>query len=71
VLIAVTRAALEDGSARERRVAARIRLGEMAAACEVSASMVSMIERGQRSPGTVLALAYGRALAEAERRLAA
>lgn len=69
-LIAETRAALADGSARERRELARIRLSEMAAACEVSPAAVSMIERGQRSPGTVLALAYGRALAAAERKAA-
>ena len=70
-LIAETRAALADGTARARRVTARIRLSEMAAACEVSPAMVSMIERDLRVPGTQLALGYGRALAAAERRKAA
>jgi len=76
-LIAVTRAALEDGSARVRREAARISVSEMAAVCGASRSAVSMWERqdaaGQplRVPGTEHALAYGQALAEAERRLAA
>lgn len=76
-LLAETRAALEDGSARARRVAARVSVAEMAAVCGASAAAVSMIERVDpvsgrplRVPGTGLALAYGRALAEVERQAA-
>lgn len=69
-LIAETRAALADGSARARREAARIRLVEMAAACDVSPAAVSMWERALREPGAEGALAYGRALAAAERKAA-
>jgi transcriptional regulator with XRE-family HTH domain len=76
-LIAETRAALADGTARYRRVAARITVSEIAAACGASRAAVSMWERQDpetgkpvRVPGTVHALAYGRALAAAERRAA-
>lgn len=53
-----------------------IRLVEMAAACGASPAAVSQWERRDeagrplRVPGTVHALAYGRALAEVERRAA-
>ncbi|MGH8921885.1 MAG: hypothetical protein ACRD0H_26680 [Actinomycetes bacterium] len=75
-LIAETRAALADGSARERRVLARISVSEMAAACGASSAAVSMWERRDadgkplRRPGTAGALAYGRALQAAERKAA-
>ena len=68
-LIAETRAALADGSARARREAARISVTEFAAAIGASPAAVSLIERlgpdgiPLRVPGTRLALAYGRALA--------
>lgn len=42
----------------------------MAAVCGVSRSMLSMCERGLRAPGTRVALAYGQALAETERKAA-
>jgi transcriptional regulator with XRE-family HTH domain len=70
-LIAATRAALKDQSARARRVAAGVRQVEMAAVCGVSPSTVSQWESGVRSPAAGHALAYGRALAAAERKLAA
>jgi transcriptional regulator with XRE-family HTH domain len=70
-LIVQTRAALADQSARGRRAAAGVRQVEMAAVCGVSPSTVSQWESGLRSPGADHALAYGRALAAAERRRAA
>jgi DNA-binding transcriptional regulator YiaG len=62
-LIASTRAALADGSARERRIAARVQAAEVAAALGVARSTVSQWEAGRRVPGSVHALAYGRLLA--------
>lgn len=61
-LIAETRAALADGSARRRRQAARVRQTEVAAALGVAQSSVSQWESGARAPDTVHALAYGRIL---------
>lgn len=69
-LIAETRAALADGSARARREAAMVSLTEFAAALGMSPAMVSLCERNKRTPGTKLALAYGRELAALERRAA-
>jgi transcriptional regulator with XRE-family HTH domain len=69
VLISATRKALRTGEARRIREAAGITEKEMAAACGMAASYISMIERSGpdgvplRVPGTRLALAYGRALA--------
>lgn len=70
-LIVATRAALKNQSARARRAAAGVRQVEMAAVCGVSPSTVSQWEAGLRSPAADHALAYGRALAAAERRKAA
>lgn len=70
-LIVATRAALKNQSARGRRAAAGVRQVEMAAVCGVSPSTVSQWEAGLRSPAADHALAYGRALAAAERRKAA
>ena len=69
-LIAQTRAALADGSARDRREAARVRLGEFAAALGRAPSTVSQWERRIRTPGAADALAYGRQLAALERKAA-
>ncbi len=62
-LIAETRAALAAGSAREARVAAGVRVAEIAAVLGVTPQAVSQWESGRRVPGTVHALAYARALA--------
>lgn len=62
-LIADTRAALADGSARARREAARVRLTEFAAALGRSPAALSMWERGLRVPAAADALAYGKLLA--------
>jgi hypothetical protein len=75
-LIAETRAALADGSARRRREAAGVRLVEMAAVCGVASSTVSQWERLGRDgkplrvPDARRALAYGRELAALERQAA-
>lgn len=62
--ISETRIALADGSARQRRTAAKIRLREIAAAIGVSPSTVSQWETGKREPGAEHALAYARNLPE-------
>ena len=66
-LIAQTRAQLADGSARLRREAAGIRVGEMAAALDVSPQAVSMWESARRVPTAANALAYARAMAAVAR----
>lgn len=73
-LIAEIRAALADGSARERRLAARIKVVEMAAASGATPAAISQWERQDpetgrplRVPGAEHALAYWRALTAAER----
>jgi transcriptional regulator with XRE-family HTH domain len=64
ILIAATRAQLADGTtARQRRLAAGVKVMEVAAVLGVSPQAVSMWESGRRVPGTVHALAYARALA--------
>jgi transcriptional regulator with XRE-family HTH domain len=70
-LIVATRRALADGSAKQRRQAARLSQTEMAARCEVGQPAVSGWENNHRTPRTHHALAYGRALAAAERKAAA
>ena len=67
-LIAETLAALADGSAKRRRIASGVRQVEMAAALHVVQSTVSQWETGKRVPDATCALAYGKALAAAERR---
>ncbi len=62
-LIAQTRAALADGSARRSRAAAAIRVAEIAAAIDVTPQAVSQWESGRRTPDAAHALAYARALA--------
>ena len=76
-LIAETRAALADGSARARREVAGITVTEMAGAVGVTRQAVSMWERQDpetgkpvRVPGTARALAYGRVLAALAKRAA-
>jgi transcriptional regulator with XRE-family HTH domain len=61
-IIAATRAALADGTARARREAAGIRQREIAAVIGVGAPAVSQWESGKRTPGAANALAYGKAL---------
>lgn len=61
-LIADTRAALADGSARRQREAAGIRPGELAAVIGVTRQAVAQWESGKRVPGAENVLAYGRAL---------
>lgn len=71
-LISEIREALADGTAMKRRQAARISQGEIAEASGVGQSTVSGWENNHRRPKADHALAYGRALAAAERkRLAA
>lgn len=65
-IIAETRAALADGTARARREAAGIRQAEFAKVLGVAPSAVSQWESGKRTPGTAHALAYGKALAAVE-----
>ncbi len=62
-LIAETRAALADGSARLARIASGVQVREMAVLLEVTPQAVSQWESGRRTPGTAHALAYGKALA--------
>lgn len=62
-LIADTRAALAGGSARQARIAAAVRVGEIAAVLGVTPQAVSQWESGRRTPGALHALAYARALA--------
>jgi transcriptional regulator with XRE-family HTH domain len=62
-LIAQTRAALADGSARERRITTGLLVSEIAAVIGVSPQAVSQWEHGQRVPSTAHALGYGKALA--------
>jgi DNA-binding transcriptional regulator YiaG len=69
-LIAETRRALADGSAKRRRIASGIRQVEMAVVLHVVQSTVSQWETGRRVPDATCALAYGKALAAAERRAA-
>lgn len=66
-LLSETREALADGTAKKRRRDARISQGEIAAACGVAQPTVSGWENNHRTPKTYHALAYGRALAAAER----
>jgi transcriptional regulator with XRE-family HTH domain len=69
-LLVATRRALADGSAKRRRATARLSQTEMAARCRVGQPTVSGWENNHRTPGTRDALAYGRALAAAERKAA-
>ena len=69
-LITEMRRALADGTAKRRRIASGIRQVEMAAVLHVVQSTVSQWETGKRTPDTTCALAYGRALAAAERQAA-
>jgi DNA-binding transcriptional regulator YiaG len=69
-LIAETRAALADGSARARREAAHVRLREFAETLGRSHAAVSQWERALREPGAADALAYGRLLASLGQRAA-
>jgi transcriptional regulator with XRE-family HTH domain len=62
--------ALADGSAKARRKAAGVTQAEMAAVLHVWQSAVSQWETGKRTPDVKSALAYGRVLADAERRAA-
>jgi DNA-binding XRE family transcriptional regulator len=66
-LIAEARAALASGSARSRRLAAGVRVAEIASAAGVTPQAVSAWESGRRAPRGHLALAYWRALAAAEK----
>jgi transcriptional regulator with XRE-family HTH domain len=62
--------ALADGTAKARRRAAGITQVEMAGRIHVTQPAVSMYESGLRVPDAAVALAYGRALAAAEKRAA-
>lgn len=62
-LIAETRVSLADGSAQRARIAAGVRVAEIAAFLDVSPQAVSQWEHGRRVPGTAHALAYGKVLA--------
>ena len=69
-LIADIRAELADGRARTARLAANVRLGEMASALGVTSAAVSQWESGTRSPSGVHALEYGRLLRQLAKRAA-
>ena len=62
-LIVATRAALADGSAKARRIEARVRQVEMARRLGRGQPTVSQWENGLRVPAADDALAYGKALA--------
>ena len=64
-LIAATRRRLADGSARAARIAAGVKVIEIAAVLEVEPSAVTQWEHGVRSPTGAHALAYAKALAAA------
>ena len=64
------RRALADGSAQARRKAAGWTQARMAGRLHVGQPTVSQWETGRRVPDAESALAYGRALADAERRAA-
>ena len=64
------RRALADGSAQARRKAAGWTQARMAERLHVGQSTVSQWETGRRIPDVKSALAYGRALADAERQAA-
>lgn len=68
--VAQVRADLASGRARQARIAAGVRVHEVAAELGVTPQAVSQWESGRRVPGTVHALAYGR-LMEAVARPAA
>lgn len=70
-LIAETRAALASGSARQARLAAGVRVREMAAVLGVTPQAVSQWETGHRVPDAAHALAYGKAAAAVAAGLAA
>ena len=65
--IAAIRESLADGSARARREKAGVSQGWIAKAVGVGQPAVSMFESGRRVPTPEHALAYGKALAAAER----
>jgi transcriptional regulator with XRE-family HTH domain len=60
--IAQVRADLAAGRAREARIAAGIKVGEVARELGVTPQAVSQWEFGRRVPGAAHALAYGRLL---------
>ena len=64
------RRALADGSAQARRKAAGWTQEKMAAVLHVGQPTVSQWETGRRIPDVKSALAYGQALADAERQAA-
>ena len=64
-LIADTRRRLADGSARRDRLAAGVKVIEIAAVLDVEPSAVTQWERGKRSPTAAHALAYAKTLAAA------
>ena len=64
-LIADTRRRLADGSARRARLAAGVKVTEIAAVLEVEPSAVTQWEHAVRTPTAAHALAYAKALAAA------
>lgn len=64
-LIAATRRRLADGSARRDRLAAGVKVIEVAAVLGVEPSAVTQWEHRSRSPTAAHALAYAKALAAA------
>lgn len=64
-LIAATRRRLADGSARRDRLAAGVRVTEIAAVLEVEPSAVTQWEHKTRVPTAKHALGYAKALAAA------
>ena len=64
------RRALADGTAQARRKAAGWTQAQMAERLNVGQPTVSQWETGRRIPDVKSALAYGRALADAERQAA-
>lgn len=64
-LIAATRRSLADGSARQARIAAGVKVTELAAVLGVEPSAVTQWEHRARNPTGAHALAYARAMAAA------
>jgi DNA-binding transcriptional regulator YiaG len=62
LLLTEVRRATQSGDARKIRIASQLSQPELAAACGVAASAVSLWERGQRTPKGEAGIRYARIL---------